>query len=113
MGPGRHHYETPGAGTVRLQCAMCERPFRTWRYRLKERVKFCSIPCRITAQRAISEALKAGQLDGILASARARAKAESFKRQWPSKGFGARHIGSGLETAFEREIRELGAPLDG
>jgi hypothetical protein len=108
MGPGRHRYETPGAGTVQLQCAMCERPFRTWRYRVREGVTFCSKPCFFMASRACLDALKAGLLDGILAQARARAKMESFKRQGVPK-----HIGGGLETAWERQKRELGTPLDG
>ena len=113
MGPGRHRYSEPGAGTVHLQCAMCERPFRTWRYRLKEGVAFCSIPCRATAQRALADALKAGLLDGILSEARARAKAQAVERlKRTSRSPGYWHDGGGLETARERQKRELGAPLD-
>ena len=112
MGPGRHRYSEPGAGTVHLQCAMCERPFRTWRYRLKEGVAFCSIPCRATAQRALADALKAGLLDGILSEARARAKAQAVGRQRTSRSPGYRCLGGGLETAYERQKRELGVPLD-
>ena len=112
MGPGRHRYSEPGAGTVHLQCAMCGRPFRTWRYRLQEGVSFCSTPCHAAAQRAFTDALKAGLLDGILAEARARAKAEAARHQETSRGFRAKHIGGGLETTFERQKRELGAPLD-
>jgi hypothetical protein len=112
MGPGRHSYAEVGAGTVWLECAMCERPFRIWRYRLAEGATFCSIPCRVTAQRALSDALKAGLLDGILAQARARAKAEAArsgsKRTSRSPGYWR----GGLETALQRQKRELGAPLD-
>jgi hypothetical protein len=111
MGPGRHRYSESGAGTVHLQCAMCERPFRTWRYRLKEGVAFCSIPCRTAAQHAFGDALAAGLLNGILASARARAKAESLRRQEVSRDGRVRHI-DGLETVWERQKRELGAPLE-
>jgi hypothetical protein len=108
----RYCYETPGAGTIWLQCAMCERPFRTWRYRLSEGAQFCSIPCRVAAQRAFSDALKAGLLDGILSEARARAKAETAERQRTSRGSGYRRTRGGMETAYERQKRELGAPLE-
>jgi hypothetical protein len=111
--PRRYSYPEVGAGTVWLQCAMCEHPFRVWRYRLSEGAKFCSIPCRTAAQHAFSDALKAGLLDGILSEARARAKAQAVERlKRTSRSPGYWHDGGGLETARERQKRELGAPLD-
>jgi hypothetical protein len=72
---------------------------------------FCSQPCCREAQRAIFDAFKAGLLDGILAEARARAKAQAAARFQTSSGPDYWYNGHGLETLREREIRELGAPL--
>src|SRR5262245_34689418 len=108
----RYGYETPGAGSQWIQCAMCDRPFKVFRYQLREGTKFCSRFCCWEAQRAFTRALADGRLSGILALERARAKAEAA-RQRTSRSPGYWRVGgSGLETALERQKRELGAPLD-
>jgi hypothetical protein len=71
---GRYRYQVLGVGTVYLRCAMCDRPFRTFRYRVHEGAKFCSNFCCWQAQRAFSEALADGRLEYVLAEERERAK---------------------------------------
>jgi hypothetical protein len=72
--PSDMGYHQPGTGTVYLHCAMCARPFRTFRYRLREGAKFCSMRCCWAAQRAFTKALADGRLELILAEERERAK---------------------------------------
>ena len=55
---------------------MCERPFKVFRYQVREGTKFCSRFCCWAAQRAFMRALADGRLSGILALERERAKAE-------------------------------------
>ena len=74
----RYGYETPGAGSQWIKCAMCERPFKVFRYQLREGTKFCSRFCCWTAQRAFTRALADGRLNGILALERERAKAKTL-----------------------------------
>jgi hypothetical protein len=73
-------YTKPGDGTVWLECAMCKRSFRAYRYRLREGVKFCSTFCCWAAQCAFTRALADGRLDGLLSEELARAKAEGQER---------------------------------
>ena len=72
----RYGYETPGDGSQWIKCAMCDRPFKVFRYQLREGTKFCSRFCCWAAQRAFTRALADGRLSGILAEERERAKAE-------------------------------------
>jgi hypothetical protein len=72
----RYGYETPGDGSRWIKCAMCDRPFKVFRYQLREGTKFCSRFCCWTAQRAFTRALADGRLNGILALERERAKAK-------------------------------------
>jgi hypothetical protein len=77
----RYGYETPGDGSQWIKCAMCDRPFKVFRYQLREGTKFCSRFCCWAAQRAFTRALADGRLSGILAEERERAKTEAGASQ--------------------------------
>src|ERR1700745_1655508 len=77
----RYGYERPGAGTEWLHCAMCERPFKVFRYQIREGTKFCSRFCCWTAQRAFTRALADGRLNGILAEERRLRQAERARQE--------------------------------
>jgi len=71
---GRYLYQAPETGSTYLRCAMCGRTFRVFKYRMREKAKFCSMPCCWAAQRAFMKALCDGRLDMLLADERERAK---------------------------------------
>jgi hypothetical protein len=76
---GRYYYRAPETGSTYLRCAMCDRPFKTFRYRVREGAKFCTRSCFYAAMRAFHKALWDGRLEGILAPERERAKAERLQ----------------------------------
>jgi hypothetical protein len=65
---------------------MCGRPFRFWRWELRQqnRGKFCTVRCYYAARRAFSNALADGRLEVILANELERIKAESGEACWQS-----------------------------
>jgi len=105
----RYGYETPGAGSQWIQCAMCERSFKVFHYQVREGTKFCSRFCCWAAQRAFTRALADGRLNGILAEERARAKVEAQRNRAHRSVV---HWRGGVETAYDRQVRELGSALE-
>jgi hypothetical protein len=83
----RYGYETSGDGSRWIKCAMCDRPFKVFRYQLREGTKFCSLSCLWAAQRAFTRALADGRLSGILAEERERAKAKRLAMFSDSAGY--------------------------
>jgi len=67
-----------GPSSVCKECIWFGRPFRVWRW-FSARAKFCTRQCYDAARRAFSDALANGQLEGILAEERERAKAARLK----------------------------------
>ena len=61
------------------------------------------------AQRAFTRALADGRLNGILAEERARAKVEAQRNRAHRSGV---HWRGGVETAYDRQVRELGSALE-
>ena len=88
---------------------MCERPFKVFRYQVREGTKFCSRFCCWAAQRAFTRALADGRLNGILAEERARAKVEAQRNRAHRSVV---HWRGGVETAYDRQVRELGSALE-
>lgn len=114
MARGAYRYKNPGEGTVYLQCALCERVFRVYRYRQREGAKFCSLACTAAAIRAFYRALVDGRLEGILSEERARAKVASRQRAEAQRLIDRRraaNVGPAVETVYERQVRELGRSL--
>jgi hypothetical protein len=74
----------PGPGRIYRQCIWCGRPFRFWRWELRQqnRGKFCTRKCYYASRRAFSNALADGRLEVILANERERARAESREVRW-------------------------------
>jgi hypothetical protein len=112
MAEARHSFE---------RCIVCGRPKRVFHSRLFRRPHeqgktggyFCTRPCFQKAWALFREVLRSGQLCGMLAALeRARAKIEVTQRFQTSRGPDYWHDGGGLESAHERQMRELGAPLD-
>jgi len=105
----RYGYETPGAGSQWIQCAMCERSFKVFHYQVREGTKFCSRFCCWAAQRAFTRALADGRLNGILAEERARAKVEAQRNRAQRS---AGHWRGRVETKYDRQVWELGSALE-
>ena len=101
----------PGPGPIYRHCIMCGRPFRVWRCELlRNRAKFCTVRCYFAARRLFSEALAESELEIILELKRRALQTRStcVCRSPGWQGIADR----ALETAYERQVRELGVPLD-